>query len=292
MRYLTPLSLAATLFSATPMLAAEGAGSVAVVNAPLAHIAATLGGDALEIIFPIPAGIDPAYWKPEPEQVQLCQQADLILLNGAGYAGWAETEMLPRARLVDTTSAVRDQLIPLNGDGAIHKHGPEGEHAHDGAYAFTTWLDPSLAKAQVDAAAEAFKHRWPTLAPDIEEGRQALHVEINEMDAAFRAFFERNADRQIFVSHPVYQYLDRAYPGTFISLHWEPDADPGAEQWAAFEATLDSPSHPLMLWEAEPISATADRLHDLDVDFIVLSPMAGVTLDGDLFRALAAQTEH
>lgn len=272
-------------------VAAAPAGSVAVVNAPLAHIAETLGGGALDVIFPVPEDVDPAYWQPSPEQVQLYQQADLILLNGAGYAGWTETEILPRTRLVDTTVEVRDRLIPSEATGKVHKHGPEGEHSHDGTFAFTTWLAPDIAKAQVDVAATEIARRWPELAATVEAGQAILHEDIDAMDDAFSEFFEGVAERQIFVSHPVYQYLDRAYPGAFVSLHWEPDADPGEAEWSELEKTLDRSRTPLMLWEGEPIPDTIARLEGLGVEMVVLSPMAAGPRNVDLFRQLGDQVK-
>ena len=68
---------------------------VAAVNYPLAYFAKTIGKDELDVIYPIPVGIDPAYWNPDPDQVSPYQDADVILQNGAGYAKWTEKVSLP-----------------------------------------------------------------------------------------------------------------------------------------------------------------------------------------------------
>ncbi len=75
-----------------PEQAEETAGSKAlsvyVVNYPLKYFAERIGGDLVEVQFPAPADEDPAFWKPAAEVVTAYQQADVILLNGAGYAKW------------------------------------------------------------------------------------------------------------------------------------------------------------------------------------------------------------
>ena len=113
------------------------------VNYPLAYFAETIGGDLVEVVFPAPADQDPAYWSPDADTIAAYQAADLILLNGAGYAKWVDRATLPSSRLVDTGAAFADRLIEME-SVTTHSHGPEGEHEH-GGWAFTTWLDPMLA---------------------------------------------------------------------------------------------------------------------------------------------------
>jgi zinc transport system substrate-binding protein len=103
---------------------------IITVNYPLAYFAERILGEHGNVSFPAPAGVDPAYWSPEPEIIAEYQQADLILLNGAGYAAWTANATLPRSRLVNTTAALTDQLISwryrvhdLAGPGYSHRAG-------------------------------------------------------------------------------------------------------------------------------------------------------------------------
>ena len=76
--------------------------SVYTVNYPLAYFAERIGGDLVEVSFPAPADADPANWSPDAGTVAAYQAADLILLNGAGYARWTARASLPLSTLVDT----------------------------------------------------------------------------------------------------------------------------------------------------------------------------------------------
>ena len=76
---------------------------VYVVNYPLQYFAQRIGGDLVEVEFPAPADIDPAFWAPTAEAISAFQSADLILLNGAGYARWVDRVTLPTSKLVNTS---------------------------------------------------------------------------------------------------------------------------------------------------------------------------------------------
>ena len=77
---------------------------------------------------PVPVGADPETWQPGIAELSALQEADLILLNGAGHYGWTERVSLPRSRTVDTSRAFADALIAV--EGVTHSHGDEGEHSH------------------------------------------------------------------------------------------------------------------------------------------------------------------
>src|SRR5688572_2484534 len=132
----------------------SGKLDVLVDSYALAYFAERIGGDLAGVSFPAPAGADPSFWKPDAETIALYQQADLILINGAGFAAWIDTATLPGSRVVDTSAAITAQLLPLEG-AVTHSHGGMGEHSHSG-YATRLWLDPTLAAAQATAIATAF----------------------------------------------------------------------------------------------------------------------------------------
>ncbi|TNF96127.1 MAG: zinc ABC transporter substrate-binding protein, partial [Gammaproteobacteria bacterium] len=144
--------LTVLLLVAAPTTAAEKM-VIYTVNYPLQYFAERIGGQHVDVHFPAPKGVDPAFWKPDVKTIGQYQQADLILLNGANYAKWINQVSLPRLRTVDTSRGFGDQLIKVSA-GATHSHGPSGDHSHSGT-AFTTWLDPQLASLQAKAIRDA-----------------------------------------------------------------------------------------------------------------------------------------
>ncbi|VGO23438.1 metal ABC transporter solute-binding protein, Zn/Mn family [Pontiella sulfatireligans] len=85
---------------------------VYTVNYPLAYFAERIACDAVEVVFPEMEG-DPAFWSPVAEQIAADQKADLILLNGAGYAKWVQQVSLPPAKLIDTSKGFRNQFTVI-----------------------------------------------------------------------------------------------------------------------------------------------------------------------------------
>ena len=115
---------------------------VYTVNYPLAYFAQKIAKDHADVFFPVPASEDPAYWMPDAQIISRYQKADLILLNGAGYAKWTAKVSLPRSKMVDTSKTFKDRYIYTKA-AVTHSHGPEGKHAHENL-AFTTCLEISL----------------------------------------------------------------------------------------------------------------------------------------------------
>jgi len=264
--------------------AGEATLSVYVVNYPLAYFAERIGGDDVAVTFPAPPGEDPAYWSPDPETVAAYQGADLILLNGADYAKWVAQASLPSAKLVDTGSAYADRLIALE-EVVTHAHGPEGEHAHVGV-AFTTWLDPTLAREQARAIAAAFEKARPGQAEDFRERLALLEADLDALDTRLQGAATALGDRPVLFSHPVYQYVQARYGLNGRSVHWEPDAEPSSRDWASLEKVLKDHPAKWMLWEAEPLPAVDSRLEELGVTSVVFDPCGRVPSAGDFLSVM------
>jgi zinc transport system substrate-binding protein len=257
---------------------------VYTVNEPLRALAARIGGDAVEVRFPAPAGLDPAQWSPDAETVAAYQSADLVLLQGAGYAGWVGRATLPSRRLVDTSAGFADRLIPLE-DTVTHGHGPEGEHTHAGM-AHTTWLDPTLAALQARAVADALAEARPEQATAFAERLASVESELRDLDERLATVAEGWRERPLLFSHPVYAYLARRYALYGRSLHWEPDELPEEREWEALAALLEEHPATWILFEDEPLAETERRLVVLGVRSVVFSPCANTPETGDFLSVM------
>lgn len=259
---------------------ARTALEVRALSYPLAWCAERLAGDLARVELPAPPDVDPAHWSPEREALRELQTADLVLANGAGHSAWLERAALPLAALVDTSAGLADRLIPE--EGAVrHSHGPEGAHEHGGT-AFTLWLDPTLLAAQARAVRDALAARVSA-----EDGRTvagrcaALEEDLRRLDELLREAFGRAPGAALLASHPVYQYLARAYGLDLRSLHWEPDEVPDAAQWEVLDGLLRERAAGVMLWEAEPAAATRSGLAQRGVVPVVFDPCGSRPAAGD-----------
>ncbi len=266
--------------------AAEGRSkvlSVYAVNYPLAYFAERIGGELVEVHFPAPTGEDPAYWSPDAETIAQFQGADLILLNGAGYAKWVERATLPASKIVDSSASFADGYIPM-ASVVTHSHGPEGAHEHGGR-AFTTWLDPTLAIEQARAIQEALAAARPDLASAFGQGFAGLVSDLSALDQRLSEAFGMVGDEPLLFSHPVYQYLIQRYSLNGRSVHWEPEQAPDLVE---LEHLLEEQAARWMVWEGEPPPETAAQLEEYGVSSVVYDPCGNVPAVGDFMTVMAA----
>jgi zinc transport system substrate-binding protein len=256
------------------------------VNYPLAYFAERIGNDLVEVHFPAPADEDPAYWKPDAATIAAYQGADLILLNGAGYAKWTDLAALPSSRVVDTSEGVGDRLLPLQGT-VTHSHGPEGEHEHVG-YAFTTWLDPEIATQQAQVIAAAIALQRPEQEADIQRRMEELKGDLVDLDSRLQVAAEAIGDAPLLFSHPVYQYLINRYGLNGVEIHWEPDEAPDGHAWDHLDEELAAHPAKWMVWEGEPLAKTVADLEVRGISSVVFDPCGNRPENGDYFSVMAA----
>jgi len=243
----------------------------------------------VEVHFPAPAGVDPAFWMPDVSQIIAYQQADLILLNGARYAKWVDKVSLPQLKQVNTSMVFQEQYI--RGDaGTTHSHGPAGQHSHGGV-AFTTWLDFSQAAQQAKAIAEALARKRPELATEFQRRFALLESDLLELDSEMQSLGRSAGGKPFLASHPVYQYLQRRYDLNLSSVMWEPDVVPGRSSWQRLQVLLREHPAQWMLWEAEPVSETKQRLTSLGISTVVFSLCANVPDDGNFLTVMRRNVE-
>lgn len=256
---------------------------VAAVNYPLAYFAERLGGDAVEVLFPVPAGRDPAFWRPSLADITAIQQADVIALNGAGYAAWTTKTSLPRSRLIDTSAPFKSDYIRT--ETITHSHGEDGEHSHEGV-ASHTWLNFSLAAKQAATLAAAMKRKLPDLASAIDAASPGLAKDLEGLNKAAQEAATALSGSTIITTHPRYQYLGAAYQLTIHSLEWEAGEAPTEAQWNELSALAARTGATILIWEADPPAAARARAKAIGLSDAVVPTYANRPEVGDFVSAM------
>jgi zinc transport system substrate-binding protein len=285
------LIAAALLAGALPDSAAAEKPVIYTVNYPLYYFTSRIAGDMAEVVFPVPEGIDPAYWMPSPEEIAAFQKADLIIINGAGYAEWIDKAALSENNMVNTSESFSDRYIKIRGV-TTHSHGPGGEHSHSGI-AFTTWLDHSLAVLQAEAILNALVEKMPDREKELKKRFNDLKKDLVWIDDAFENAVAGKQGQPVIASHPIYQYLGRRYSLNIGSVHWEPGEYPTDEEWKKLEEAIEKYDYMAkwMIWESEPLEKTVKNLESKGITSLVFDPCAGRPSEGDYIDVMKANYE-
>jgi len=282
------LAVSAATLSIAPATAGE-TPRVAAVNHPLAYFAERLAGEEADVFLPVPQGADPAFWRPAVADITTLQAADLILLNGAGFARWTRRVSLPRARVVETARSFEDRFIAT--ETVTHSHGPDGEHSHTGTAAFT-WLDQEQAMLQAEAVAGALATRGIVPAETVDERLAGLVKDLRRLDALAAGLGSLAEGAVIIATHPRYQYLARAYGLHIRALEWEAGAAPDADQLAALKALVARTGATVLMWEAAPPEAARDAVRGIGLTDVVFPTLAMPVQDGDYLASFEAAVER
>jgi zinc transport system substrate-binding protein len=268
--------------SPPPAVTEQATGSLRVIAStyPLQVFAERIGGQHVQASCPVPSGADPAIWQPDTTRIQTIQQADLIILNGAGFEAWPEKVSLPNLRVVDTSAPLKPTLIHYE-NTTLHSHGPEGEHAHEGLDGHT-WLDPQNAKVQAKEILAALSRSRPEEAATFSANFDNLAEELNALDVAFRAL----QLPPLLAAHPAYNYLARRYAWNIRSLDLDPENMPPPAAIAEIQVILKSQPAAHLLWESAPRAEIAAKLQELGLQSLVFAPGESQPEAGDYLHVM------
>ncbi|MEM7603047.1 MAG: metal ABC transporter substrate-binding protein [Verrucomicrobiota bacterium] len=265
-------------FPGAAVVTAQEPLKVQAANYPLAYFAERIATEAFEIEYLVDPDVDPAFWRPSDEAMIAFQQADIILRNGATYSKWMHHASLPVSAIVDSSREFREDFIETEGE--LHTHGDGTVHSH-GGIAFTTWLDFRQAAIQAEAIARRFAAVKPAEAVSIQANLDSLMSDLSELDSGMKALGARIGSTPLLASHPIYQYMSRAYGLNVESLEWEPEMIMTDDSLADFAELQSSHEASWMIWEASPSPENVTALAAQGVRGMVIDPCANRPEEGD-----------
>ena len=245
---------------------------IITVNAPLQYFTEQLASDLAQVTMIAETEGDPADWQPNIDEALRIQQAELVILNGAGYSKWPNKVAISGTKLINTSQAFSQDYIELDNE-TTHSHGPTAEHSH-GELAFTTWMDTSQAIKQAQAIARALENNWPEDSQSIRQREDQLIAELTKLDKAYQQQAKQLSGKTIIYSHPVYQYFERRYQLEGTSLHWEPNELPTENEWLKLKSLLGNAGDGVLIWEDTPSTEIKARMQSMGLMYIVIKPAA------------------
>jgi len=274
-----------SVFVATLMLASLQFASLAADEKPLrvyttfyplTFFTEAIGGAHVHVVNPLPETEDGAFWVPPREVVKQYQAADLIVMNGSNYEQGFGKVSLPESKIVDTTAFLKGNEVIFD-DPITHSHGAAGMHTHQGIDGHT-WVDPHNARRQAQAICDALCDKSPAHAGEFKTNFEKLATGFDALDQLIREKLVPVAQgKQIFASHPAYNYLARSYKLNVQSFHLDPKDTPAKDELERIEKFVKEHPGTVILWEDTPKPENEKLMRELfKLTSVVFSPCEGL----------------
>jgi len=158
---------------------------------PIYEFAKQVGGDRVNVITLIPAGVEPHDYEPTIQQLQQAESADVVFFNGLGFEdSWIDK--VTNDNLVDTS-------IPSN-----LSQGNQIRNPH-------IWLDPVFAKAQVQQIENALIEIDPNNKLYYQKNAVNFTNKLDLLDSEIRTVLQTCDKKDFIAFHDAFGYFAKRY---------------------------------------------------------------------------------
>ena len=255
------LLLAALAVGACQRSPEPGAKPLVVASVfPVYDFARQVAGDRAEVISLVPTGVEPHDWKPSPQDVAQVRRARLFVYNGAGFEPWAAKLLAEMAGPTTAAVAATAGLALEGGDPHV-------------------WLDPVLARAQVETVRAALTRVDPAGSDTYAARAGAFTAALAALDGRFEAGLRDCARREVVVSHAAFGYLTRRYRLEQVPvMGTAPESEPSPAVLATIVRRARQGKVQAIYFEPLVSRRLADTLAlEVGARALVLNPIEGLT---------------
>ncbi len=196
-----PLAMVATIYTGSQpqaQTATPAKNKLKVVTSfyPLYDFASHIAGNRANVSSLIPPGVEPHEWEPTLNDVRRVRDADILVINGAGFEGWSTG--IGAKTLVNTTEGLDLRLTQNDG----RDHTVVNPHI---------WLDPIFAKHQVDMMRTAFARADPANAEYYDENAKKFSAELDALDSSIRQDLASCKKSDFISFHDAFKWFAQRY---------------------------------------------------------------------------------
>jgi zinc transport system substrate-binding protein len=261
------LSLLAALNLSGCQQAPTPAGKPLVVASfyPMYEFARHVAADRAQVISLVPPGVHGHDWEPNPQDVAQVRRARVFVYNGAGFEPWVD-------KLLSEGAGSSTVVVAASAGLTVARAGGEGMDPH-------VWLDPLLARREVEAIRDALERSDPSGKGAYAANASAYGEKLAALDARFDAGLRDCARRDVVVSHAAFGYLTRRYRLTQIAVTGlAPQAEPSPAALAAIVRTARERKVTAIFLEPLVSPRLAETLaREVGVRLLTLNPVEGIT---------------
>lgn len=192
-----------------PQISAQEPSKIKVVASfyPLYEFSKNVGGQTAEVSTFIPIGIEPHDWEPSTGDLLRLKKAHMFVYNGAGMEPFVE-KLVDSGEYQNVLFVETVHQIELIETKDVHSE--ENEHDSN-LYDPHIWLDPILAKHQVETIKNAMIQVDPNNAQHYEDNAARYLTELDSLDSKIVAELSKCKKDTIVTSHTAFSYFANRY---------------------------------------------------------------------------------
>ncbi|HEY8530902.1 MAG TPA: metal ABC transporter substrate-binding protein [Limnochorda sp.] len=267
---------------------------VVATLAPIADLAAQLGGSRVTVTALLPPGASPHGYEPRPSDLRAIARARLVISVGAGLDTWLQPLLAVAREARHLELAWTTALLPGHtGEPEAHGETPPqhgGGHAsvetashgaddHDhGPWDPHVWLDPIRVRDDLlPAMAQELAALDPAGAEAYRANLAALQARLTELDEEVRQLLAPYAGTRFVAVHSAWRYFAARYGLEQVgSLQEFPGREPGPAWMAALIRLAREAGVRVVVTEAQFDPRLAQQVaREIGVPVVPLDPLGG-----------------
>lgn len=246
----------------------KSSGKINVVTSfyPLYEFSKRIGGENADVSILVPAGVEPHEWEPGPQDIIKIESAEIFVYNGAGLEPYVDNliKRIESGKLIIVDSSEGLELIKEGGVTDPH-----------------IWLDPMLAKRQVDAIEKALIKADPENSDYYMANARALKQDLDALDANISKELAPAKKKVFITSHTAFSYFAKRYGLTQIAIAGlSPEIEPGPAKIAEIVKLAQENEVKYIFFEtlvSPKLSETIAK--EAGAQTLVLNPIEGLSDD-------------
>ncbi|WP_442601241.1 metal ABC transporter substrate-binding protein [Paenibacillus sp. KN14-4R] len=247
---------------------------------PLYDFTKKIGGDHVNVINLVPAGVEPHHWTPKSRDIKNVTDSDLFIYQGAGFEGWVDEFLKSLSKDSKVKPLMASEGVSLiTTDNHEDEHADEhADHAH-GQWDPHAWLSPMNAKKMAENIKNELIAVDAAHQSDYEANYAKIMKQFDDLDMKFKTEIAKTSRKDIVVSHQAFGYLCRDYGLTQKSIMGlSAEAEPTAQQMKDINKFIRDNNVSYIFFEeliSDKLATTLAK--DAGIQTLVLNPLEGLT---------------
>ena len=236
---------------------------------PLYYLATIIGGDKATVENLTPAGVEPHEYEPSPQQLAQIENGNLLILNG-GVEAWGEK--------MKKNLTGEHVAVVTTGEGLLTKEITEaGEKMQDPHI----WLDPEIAKKQVNKITEAYIKIDPANGVYYQNNEEMLQEKLDILNTKYQQGLQTCKTRDIITSHAAFAYLAQRYNLHQIAISGlSTEEEPTAQKLAEVATYAKDNNVKYIFFESLVSPKLSETIaKEIGAKTLVLDPIEGISDD-------------